>query len=158
MVSEVGLRYVIQDLGAAEEVQRLRDRLNDRTALHRELADALMTRVDQRFDLGQDPSGVAWTAWRPSTVKARARKGLLPGRLLVAHTPGMRSSLSSEADASSGRVGFASPHAVYHEHGTRKMVRRGLLMDGSSLQIGGGLADRDAQLLLRVLRDYLEQP
>lgn len=154
MASEgIGFHYILQDLGAGEGIRHLLARLQDRTALHRELADALLTRVDQRFETSQDPSGVAWAAWRPSTIKARARKGLLPGRLLVAHTPGMRTSLSSEADAQSGRVGFGAPHAIYHEFGTRKMARRGLLTANPST---GELGARDKALLVQVLADYLE--
>ncbi len=155
MTADVGLRLILRDAGAGAALRTLVGRLRNRTALHQELADGLLARVDQRFETSQDPTGVAWAAWKPATVKARARKGLLPGRLLVAHTPGLRTSLSSEADAESGRVGFGLPHAVYHEYGTRRMARRGLLTADPRT---GALGDRDAALLLQVVRDYLEAP
>ncbi len=39
----------------------------------------------------------------------------------------MLDGLSSQADASSVRVGFDQPYAVYHEWGTKHMERRGML-------------------------------
>ena len=67
----------------------------------------------------------------------------------------MRQSLSYTVEGDTVMVGFGKPYALYHEFGTSKMVRRGLLTaDPGSGTLG--LADR--QDILDILNRYLSNP
>jgi phage gpG-like protein len=65
----------------------------------------------------------------------------------------MLDSLTSDADADYGYVGFGAPYALYHELGTKRMRRRGLLTANPST---GRLGREDERLLLSLLERYLE--
>ena len=65
----------------------------------------------------------------------------------------MLSSLNWQADASSVRVGFGQPYAVYHEWGTKRMPRRGLLFENPD---AGALAPDDEKAVLDLLMDWLD--
>ena len=65
----------------------------------------------------------------------------------------MLSSLNWQADASSVRVGFGQPYAVYHEWGTKRMPRRGLLFENPD---AGALAPDDEKAVLDLLLEWLD--
>jgi len=46
---------------------------------------------------------------------------------LLEHTRGMRDSISHSVESDAVLVGFGKPYALYHETGTKRMERRGLL-------------------------------
>ena len=63
-------------------------------------------------------------------------------------------SLSYVVDGDSVRIGFGQEYALYHEFGTSKMVRRGLLTENPG---SGILAEGDRQDILDVINNYLRQ-
>lgn len=64
----------------------------------------------------------------------------------------MLEGLSSQADASSVRVGFDKGYATFHEFGTKHMPRRGLLFANAET---GELAPDDAALVIDILQQHL---
>ena len=64
----------------------------------------------------------------------------------------MLAGLSSQADATSVRVGFDKGYATFHEFGTKHMPRRGLLFADPE---AGTLAPDDAELVIDILQRHL---
>ncbi len=106
-------------------------------------------RVSARFETQTDPTGQAWAALKPSTLKSYPKDG--HGSLLDRYGD-MLGSLSHQVDATGVLVGFGEGRAIYHELGTRKMARRGMLLADPA---AGTLGADDERAILDILNDYL---
>lgn len=120
------------------------------------IGQELESRVSGRFETQTDPLGRRWAPWAPSTVENYPKDG--HGRILDRYGDMVRS-LSHEPDHESVRVGFGAVaskardvSAVYHEWGTWKMPRRGLLMADPDQ---GTLAKDDEAAVLDILQVWL---
>lgn len=131
MPSADGINIEIADDGLREWVARAADKAG--TAGRSRLLDAvgaeLEARIEQRFDTKKDPSGATWAPLAESTkLRYKAQdKGRRRGTLLE-RSRLMRNSLTHQVQPDSVLIGFGIDRAAYHELGTRKMPRRGLLM------------------------------
>ncbi|TAG76545.1 MAG: virion morphogenesis protein [Burkholderiales bacterium] len=115
------------------------------------LAQSLSERMALRFETKTDPTGTKWKDHEPSTTARYAaedaRIGNRRGRgSLLIRTGLMRASLTRERTARDVLVGFARPYAVFHEFGTRRMPRRGLVFADPE---AGKLSDDDIAALLK---------
>lgn len=120
------------------------------------IGQELESRVSGRFETETDPLGRGWAPWAPSTRENYPKDG--HGRILDRYGDMLRS-LNHDADRDSVRVGFGAvaskagdAHAVYHEFGTRKMPRRGLLMADPD---AGTLGSGDEAAVLDILQVWL---
>ncbi|MCL1861795.1 MAG: phage virion morphogenesis protein [Proteobacteria bacterium] len=115
-----------------------------------DIAATLWERVGERFEAQSDPLGKAWEPHAPATLKSYPKDG--NRRILDRHGT-MLDSLDRRADATSAMVGFGQPYAAYHEYGTNKMPRRGLLFaDPEARQ----LAPEDEQLVIEKISKHLQ--
>ncbi len=117
------------DLGdVVPRLSRALDQLDHLGPLMADIAAVLENNVQRRFDAKVDPTGKQWDPLKPSTRKSYERKyrGNIPGTLLE-RTREMRNSLESRAGDDWAEIGFGNQIAQYHETGTKKMARRGLL-------------------------------
>lgn len=111
----------------------------------------LETRVSNRFETKTDPSGSAWAPWKPSTVKSYPKSGV--NNKLLDRYNDMLGSLNHQADNDSVFVGFGQPYAKYHEFGTGRMARRGMLTaDPDAGTLGAG----DEEAVIDILRNALD--
>lgn len=108
-------------------------------------------RVSGRFETKTDPNGHPWAPWKPATVKRYPKDG--NGTLLDRYGD-MLGSLNHHADANSVTVGFGKPYALFHEYGTSKMERRGLLMADPD---AGMLGTEDEASILDLIRTYFAE-
>ena len=111
----------------------------------------MVERVQGRFETETDPNGHAWSPWKPSTVKGYPKDG--NGTLLDRYGD-MLNSLNHHADANSVTVGFGVLYAGYHEFGTRKMVRRGMLFGDPEAHT---LGTDDEASVLDLIHGYFAQ-
>ena len=109
------------------------------------------SRVSARFETMTDPSGSPWAPWKPSTVKSYPKSGA-NNRLLDRYND-MLGSLNHQVDGDSVSIGFGQPYAKYHEFGTSKMERRGML---TADPVAGTLGADDEEAIVGVLRAALE--
>lgn len=108
-------------------------------------------RVSARFESRSDPSGHPWAKWKPSTAKSYPKDG---SHSLLDRYGDMLGSLSHSADANSVSYGFGQPYAAYHEFGTDKMARRGMLMADPD---AGTLGSDDERSILDLVRGYFSE-
>jgi phage virion morphogenesis protein len=107
-----------------------------------DIAAILWERVGERFETRTDPLGVAWED------KANGA----PATLI--DTQKMLNSLTRRVNNRGVMVGFGEPYAAYHEFGTKKMHRRGLLFANPE---EGELAPDDEKAILDAIQEHLEK-
>ena len=125
------------------------DRLGNLGPAMESAGQELHSRVSARFETETDPLGHPWAPWADSTRASYPKGG---NRRILDRYGDMLSSLNHRADATSVRIGFGTPYAAYHEWGTRKMPRRGLLMADPD---SGTLAPGDEAAVLDILSTFL---
>lgn len=143
------ITITVQDRQVTETLQRLLARLADLTPAMRGIGMELESAVSDRFETKTDPSGATWAPWAKSTRRRYPDDG--NGTLLDRYGD-MLDSLNHQADQDSVSVGFGMPYAAYHEWGTRKMPRRGLLTTDPDAP---SLGDEDARRVLEILETFL---
>ena len=103
----------------------------------------------ERFETKTNPSGSLWAPWKTSTIKSYPKDG---NHKLLDRFNDMIGSLNYQVEGNSVLVGFGQPYAKYHEFGTSKMVRRGML---TADPVAGTLGSGDEQAIMDVLRGAL---
>jgi phage virion morphogenesis protein len=132
-------------------LNRIYRQLHDTGDVMEHIRASLESRVSERFEFERDPMGKAWDDWRKDKdkVKRYPRDGNM--RLLDRYSD-MLGSLESEADADSVRIGFGQTYAAFHEFGTARMPRRGLLFADPE---AGTLSQSDEEMVVAIIRKYL---
>lgn len=144
------LTITVDDTAFRQHIARLQQRLGDLTPVLAGIGQELETRIHNRFEIRSDPEGQPWAPWAESTLATYPEDG---NRRLLDRYGDMRGHLNWDADATSVRVGFVEPYATYHEFGTKKMPRRGLLFANPET---GQLAPDDERAVLEILEDLLD--
>jgi phage virion morphogenesis protein len=144
------ITITVQDDQVRAELQRIQRKLGDLTPAMAGIAMALETAVSNRFETKTDPLGQPWATWKPSTVKRYPPDG--NGTLLDRYGD-MLDSLNSTHTKDTAAIGFGAPYAAYHEWGTQRMERRGLLTADPAVP---SLAPADVTAVLDVLRSFLD--
>jgi phage virion morphogenesis protein len=106
------------------------------------IGQRLEERISSRFETKTDPNGATWAQWKPSTIKSYPKDG---NKTLLDRTGDMLKGIGHHADADSVTVGFDKPYAYFHEHGTSKMPRRGMVFGNVEARTLG--ADDEASIL-----------
>ncbi|KWF99092.1 phage virion morphogenesis protein [Burkholderia cepacia] len=130
--------------------------LSDLAGLFGNIAAALESNIQHRFDRKVDPDGVPWPAWAPSTAKQRAKQGFVqPGNLMQLHNPGLRDTFRFSYDADSVTIRVGAAYAVFHEQlggpGKGHLPRRAMLVGAS-----GQLGQEDMTEIQSTVKDYFD--
>lgn len=144
-------------------LQRLSAQLGNVAPVLADIGYLLETNARSRAALAVDPQGQPWAPWKPSTLAGypfagsdagKGAEGPGNGRLLDRYGT-MLGSLSYQVEgADAVRVGFSQDYAVFHEWGTRRMERRGLLMADPD---AGTLGAEDDAAVLELINGWLDQ-
>lgn len=133
-------------------LSKLESKLGDMTPAFAAIGQELDSRVSARFETETDPNGRPWDDWAPSTERYYPKDGHAKK---LDRSGTMQASRGFRAGRSSVEVGFAQPYAAYHEFGTKKMSRRGLLFaDPDAGTLGRGDIDAIAEVLDAYLRGW----
>lgn len=145
-----------------QTLSRLSKDLTNPQALLTLVGARLAANIDQRFDTKTDPGGEPWKAIGPNTasIYKSIHKSDLPGTLME-RTRHMRQSITSQVIGGQLlEVGLSAPYAGYHETGTKRMPRRGMVFASVTESAGvltGTLGADDQADALQVIQDYLVQ-
>jgi phage virion morphogenesis protein len=140
----------IDDREVLSALTRLRDRVGDLSPVMRAIAIELEARVDERFETSTAPDGERWEGYAPSTLARLLKKGK-SGKPVLIDNGDMLGSLSSRSDATSAVVGFGQPYAAFHEFGTKRMPRRGMLFGDP---VTRALGDDDRRAILAIVEAH----
>jgi phage gpG-like protein len=148
-----GLRVEIRDAGLVRALAGAVSALEHPQALMERIGAVLEANIEQRFRSKTDPDGNPWLPLAESTRERykAVYKGTVPGSLLE-RTRHMRQSLAHEASDAFVDVGFGDVKAQWHETGTGRMPRRGLLAGDF---VAGTLGAADQADVLTEVNDYL---
>lgn len=153
------LTITVEDSAFRATMRRLQEGMGDLTPAMEKIGYTLETNIRNRFENSTDPNGQPWKPWKESTRKTYPFAGSVfakvegpgNGKLLDRYGT-MLAGLSYDAEAKSVRVGFAMSYATYHEYGTKKMERRGMLMGNPE---AGTLGKADEQAVMDILNKFL---
>jgi phage virion morphogenesis protein len=150
------LTVTVNSQPVIDVLTKLQQRTGDLTPAMDGIGQELNSRISARFETRSDPQGHPWAPWAKSTQDTYPKNGR--GHLLERHGH-MLQSLSFSADKTSVRVGFSAVagksgdvYAAYHEWGTKKMPRRGLLCADPN---AGTLAPADEAAVLDIIDIFL---
>jgi phage virion morphogenesis protein len=139
----VELMHIEVNSSAVQQaLRRLQAAVGDLKPAMTDIAATLWERVGERFETHKDPAGVAW----------KDKKNGAPATLI--DSGHMLDSLTRRADSRHAMVGFGQPYAAYHEFGTKKMPRRGLLLADPER---GELAPTDGKAILDAVLEHLKK-
>ncbi|MCR6497375.1 phage virion morphogenesis protein [Thermomonas sp. S9] len=141
------IRIDIDDREVRQALERLQQRVSDLTPAMREIAMELEARALNRFETERDPAGRPWQPLSPVTLaRKKGRGGILY------QTGDLLDSATSRAGRDVAEVGFGLRYAVFHEYGTKKMPRRGLLMADPEART---LGEDDKRAILEIIGEHL---
>lgn len=143
------IRIQVTNAQLRDALERLTARLGDLAPAMGSIGMELENRIRERFEGRRDPLGTAWAPWAPATVENYPEDG---ERKLLERYGDMLGSLNHSAGRDSVSIGFGQPYAAYHEFGTRRMPRRGLLFADPE---AGELAPEDEQAVIEIIEGYL---
>ena len=152
----IDLSVEVNSRALDDVLARLLRGMKNLTPVMDSIGQELESRVSGRFESQSDPLGRQWAPWAESTKENYPADG--NARILDRYGDMLRS-LNHKADSSSVRVGFGAVaskagdvYAVYHEWGTWKMPRRGLLFADPD---EGTLGPEDEASVLDILDVWL---
>ena len=139
-----------------DQLAKLKARTSNLRPAMAGIGQELNSRISGRFETRTDPLGHPWAPWAESTRKNYPAGGR---GLILERYGDMLKSLNFQADGSSVRVGFGAAasnngdvYAAYHEFGTVRMPRRGLLYADPDTAT---LAPNDETAVLDIIGDFL---
>lgn len=151
------LTVTVQSKPVDDLLTKLQARMGNLTPAMQGIGQELNSRISARFETRSDPLGKPWAPWAESTRETYPKDGR---GLLLERYGDMLKSLNFQADSTSVRVGFGAVaskngdvYAAYHEWGTKKMPRRGLLFADPD---AGTLAPTDETAVLDIISGFLE--
>jgi len=153
----------LESRAVLDVLDALLKRGQDMRPVYSAIGQEMENRVRARFETKADPAGEPWAPWRPRTVKQYDKADTVKGRgrrpdrvvrsgSLLERSGHMLGSLSYQVDGEGVRIGFGMPYALYHETGTTRMARRGLLADDDST-----LGDADERAILDLVGAYFAE-
>ena len=146
----MSLTVTVDSAALHDLLDRLQKATGDLTPIMSAIGMEMENRVRGRFETQSDPLGIPWAPWKPATVKTYPQGG--SGKLLDRFGD-MLAGSSHTSDSTSATVGFDRPYAAYHEFGTDKMVRRGLLFADPE---AGTLAPDDERAVIDIVMHALD--
>lgn len=152
------LTVTVQSAAVTEYLSQLQRQASNLQPAMQSIGQALQTRISGRFESKRNPLGKSWAPWAESTKKTYPKNG---NKKILDRYGDMLASLNHRASRTSVSVGFGAVaskngdvYAAYHEYGTKKMPRRGLLFADPTQ---GTISPADNQAILDIIGLHLRQ-
>lgn len=137
------MRFEVDTAVLRLKLEHLARKYQDLSDLMRRLAGVLAEAVEVQFEAEGVPP---WPALRPSTIRARRRRGHWPGKILQ-ETGRLAASITARWTRSEAAVGTNVEYGAYHQLGTRRMPARPFLR----------LRPEDEEELIRVTEEWARE-
>jgi phage gpG-like protein len=142
--------------GFASDLTELQKRLGNLRPVLAQIGAVLETQVQERRETLTDPDGDAWEPWAASTLATYPKDGrrkLLDRTGAMWDRTGPQWQIKGMLSDLVLRVAFDKGYSTYHEFGTERMPRRGLLYgDPNTGRLGQDDEDAINDVLERWLR------
>ena len=156
------IEILVEDSAFRACLKRLEEAAENLQPVMEDIGGDLEAAVRGRFLSRRDPNGKNWKPWQPRTqasypypgTAAAKEAGKAGSGRLLDRFGDMLDHLNYEATGDSVRVGFGQHYAIFHEFGTKKMARRGMLLGDPAT---GKLGADDEQAVLGILNARLEK-
>ena len=106
----------IDDAAATQALGRAISLLGDTTPMMRKISEVMAEAVEDNFDREQTPDGLPWEPLKPSTIKAREKRGYWPSKILQRRAELVRS-IAREFGRDYAQVGTNKEYAAIHQFG-----------------------------------------
>jgi phage virion morphogenesis protein len=164
------IQILVDDRQVQAALRDLQARLSNMTPAMRAIATELEARAGERFESESDPAGEKWAQLSDATLlgvmrragrgNARKQRGgtkavairALASRRILYDQGDLLGSLTSRAGRDFAEVGFGQRYAAYHEWGTERMPRRGLLFADPHARL---LGEVDRTSILDILSEHI---
>nr|WP_321511121.1 phage virion morphogenesis protein [uncultured Celeribacter sp.] len=128
----ISIKAELRDEAARHDLQDLLGRMEMMRPFYDAVGNTLVASTGDRFKAEVDPEGRPWQSLKPSTIKARTRKGQLPLTILRSNSRGksgssLAGSINYRASDDEVRVGSPVTYAAIHQLGgtIKRKARKG---------------------------------
>jgi phage virion morphogenesis protein len=119
------LTITVNDTLVQTRLNQLTARMSNLSPAMDAIGQRLEAKISNRFESQRDPNGNAWTPWKPSTSKSYPKDG--NRKILDRYSDLLKTTHNVSDGGKSVTVGLGAAYGYFHEFGTKKMVRRGIL-------------------------------
>lgn len=154
----IDLNITVKNQSILETLDRLRASVQQTRPAMVAIAAELETRAKARFETETDPNGAPWAKHSEATKARYPKDG---NQRILDRSGTMLESLASRAYDNTAVVGFSAVastsgdvYAAYHEFGTKKMPRRGILFSNPDT---GEISRSDEVAVLDILDDHISR-
>ncbi|HWO99768.1 MAG TPA: phage virion morphogenesis protein [Methylococcus sp.] len=152
------IQITIDDREVRAALERLSHRLADLTPAMAGIATALHSESERQFEQEAGPEG-SWPELKPSTRRAREKRGTWPGKKLQVSSGGLAASVTPEHGASFAALVVTKRYAAIHQFGGQAgRGRKANIPPRPYLPLTAGreLSPSAAGLIVEVLRKHLD--
>jgi phage virion morphogenesis protein len=119
------ITLTVNDTLVQARLHELTARMSNLSPAMDAIGQRLEAKISNRFEARRDPLGNAWAPWKPSTAKSYPKDG--NRNILDRYADLLKTTHTVDDGGTSVRVGLGASYGYFHEYGTKKMVRRGIL-------------------------------
>lgn len=149
-----GLQVQVDDADVQSLLDNALAALENPAPLLRTIGETVRVNVAGRLSSKTDPSGAPWAPLAEATLARKKGQGST-----LIDSGDMQRSLTYNVGSDFVEIGFGEPYAQYHETGTTRMPRRGLLLGAVGFSdegdASGSLGEGDRQDILDDVFAYL---
>lgn len=143
----------IDDREVTQALERLRRKLSDLTPAMREIAQALESETERRFE----QEGPGWTPLAASTIRQRRKSGHWPGKMLQRRGDLVRS-IESDAGPTYAVIAASKKYAAIHQLGGKAGRGRKAAIPARPyfpVEADGSLTDAARETIVEILSRHL---
>lgn len=147
------IKIDIDDREVVEALDRLQSKLSDLTPAMRDIAQALESETERRFDV----EGPGWPGLSPTTIRQRAKSGHWPGKMLQV-SGDLARSIESEAGPRHALVSVNKRYAAIHQFGGKAGRGRNVTIAARPflpIDAGGALTGPARETIGEIIAGYL---
>jgi phage virion morphogenesis protein len=145
---------VIDDRDVLDALARLRGQLDDMTPMMADIAMALESETEHRFE----QEGPGWPRLSERTILDRIKAGKWPGKMLQRSAGGLAPSIESDHGPDYAQIGTANVYGAIHQFGGQAGRERKVTIPARPylpIDAAGQLTSEARETILEILAEHL---